>query len=83
MTYNEREASESMHANAPTSGASLFTALSGETLLISANSLQEAQQKLNAYWRINDSQCPCGDDDCECVQEGETLTMFIDGDRNV
>jgi hypothetical protein len=81
---------DSMPVNALSSDESLpleFVVLSGETVLVRANSEEEALAKF--YAEVNDEDCPCGrpqaccvDDPedegpyCDCIETNETQTWI-------
>jgi hypothetical protein len=52
-----------------------------QVLTIRANSEDEAEEKYNAYF--NDEECPCGQSECDCVEDnGDTyhITTEIGGE---
>lgn len=52
-----------------------FTVLSGESYSVKADTEDEALEKFFAT--ESGEACPCGSDDCECVEWAETLTVVV------
>jgi hypothetical protein len=55
-----------------------YSILTGDTWEVAAESSKQALAKFWAWW--NSEACPCGDEDCECVAQGEASTIVIDAD---
>lgn len=53
-----------------------YTYLSGTIYTVTADSESEAEDLLDAL--LQSDPCPCGDDDCECVIEGECDTQLVE-----
>jgi hypothetical protein len=55
-----------------------YSILSGDTWEVEAKSSKEALEKFWAWW--NSEECPCKQEDCECIAQGEASTLVIDAD---
>ena len=59
-----------------------YSAISGDSFYISADSGEDAALKYFAH--IEGKDCSCGYASCNCVQEGETVTIIQEiPDRNL
>lgn len=52
-----------------------FTVLSGEAYTVRADDPDQAREKFFAW--LDGQTCPCGTDECECVEYSETMTVTI------
>jgi hypothetical protein len=54
-----------------------FTVLTGESYEVDAKNEEQAEEKFFAWF--NGESCPCGEDEdtCDCVEDGETLTVVL------
>lgn len=77
--YTENISPDAMPANALHSGETTFVVLSGDSVIITASSAEEAEAKYVA--QLFGNPCPCGLEDCECVEDGETLTLSWPSDQ--
>lgn len=71
--YTENISPDAMHENALHSGETTFVVLSGDSVIVTASSAEEAERKYVA--QLFGNPCPCDQEDCECVVDGETLTL--------
>lgn len=55
-----------------------YQILTGDTWQVAAETSKQALEKFWAWWESEP--CPCKNEDCECITQGEANTIVIDAD---